>query len=202
MYNSLMTTINALSMSTDNGDLVVGTDLIVNGKTIMNEATFTGDVQMGQMSFNTLENSLNVLGASCVRPDGTLDDALCQTQSLFLMKNKAGNLNIFDGKVVLKPNGDMQVEKINVTEIKADEYKVASSSQVSGTETLLANQTEIVITTNKVKANSKVFVTASNNLEGKTLYVDEKVDGISFKVKINQSMTTDVKFDWFILNVE
>jgi len=202
MYNSLMNTIDALSMSTDNGDLVVGTDLIVNGKTILNETTFTGDVQMGQMSFNTLENSLNVLGASCVRPDGTLDDALCQTQALFLMKNKAGNLNIFDGKVVLKPNGDMQVEKINVTEIKADEYKVASTSQVSGTETLLANQTEIVINTTKVKANSKVFVTASNNLEGKTLYVDEKVDGVSFKVKINQSMTTDVKFDWFILNVE
>jgi hypothetical protein len=202
MYDSLMNAIDNLSMSTDNGNLVFNSDIVVNGKAILNETTFTGDVSMGQMKFDTLNNDLSVLGASCVRNDGSLDDNLCQTQSLFIMKAKSGNVNIFDGKVVLKPNGDMQVEKINASEVNAAEYKVTSTSEVSGTATLTSNQSEITINSTKVKSNSKIFITASNSLNGKSLFVDTKTEGASFKVKINEAINSDVTFDWFILNVE
>jgi cytoskeletal protein CcmA (bactofilin family) len=202
MYDSLMNAIDNLSMSTDNGNLVFNSDIVVNGKAILSETTFTGDVSMGQMKFDTLNNDLSVLGASCVRNDGSLDDNLCQTQSLFIMKSKAGNVNIFDGKVVLKPNGDMQVEKINASEVNAAEYKVTSTSEVSGTATLTSNQSEITINSTKVKSNSKIFITASSSLNGKSLFVDTKTEESSFKVKINEAINSDVTFDWFILNVE
>ena len=159
------------------------------------------------MKFDSLNNDLSINGASCVNIDGTLNTALCDTQSMYLMKNKAGNLNIFDGKVVINPNGEMTIEKIQVGEVaaakvKASEYEVVAGSEVSGNSNILTGQTEITILTSKVKSNSKIFVTANNNLEGKSIYVSNKVEGVSFTVKLNGSVSSDVNFDWFILNIE
>jgi hypothetical protein len=123
------------------------------------------------------------------------------------MKNKAGNLNIFDGKVVISPDGEMTVEKIHAGEVaaakvKASEYEVIAGSEVSGNSNLLTGQTEITILTSKVKSNSKIFVTSNSDLEGKSIYVSNKVEGVSFTVKLNQAISKDVNFDWFILNIE
>jgi hypothetical protein len=194
-------------MSTENGSLVVNTDLTVTGRSLFNDASFTGDVTIGQMKFDSLNNDISINGASCVNIDGTLNTVLCDTQSLYLMKNKAGNLNIFDGKVVINPNGEMIIEKIQAGEVaaakvKASEYEVVAGSEVSGNSNMLSGQTEITILTSKVKSNSKIFVTANNNLEGKSIYVSNKVEGVSFTVKLNGTVSSDVNFDWFILNIE
>jgi hypothetical protein len=207
IYNQFTTTIENLSMSTEDGALVVSTNLTVTGDVLMNNASFTGDVAIGQMKFDSLNNDISINGMSCVNIDGTLNTSLCNTQTLFVMKNKAGNLNFFDGKVVINPTGEMTVEKINAgevaaTKVKASEYQVVAGSEVSGNTQILSGQTEITILTSKVKENSKVFVTANGDLGGRSLYVTDKVEGVSFKVKLNQALTSDVNFDWFILNSE
>jgi hypothetical protein len=207
MYDAFMNTIDNLSMSTENGSLVVNTNLTVTGRSLFNDAAFTGDVTIGQMKFDSLNNDLSFNGTSCVNIDGTLNTSLCDSQTMYLMKNKAGNLNIFDGKVVINPLGEMTVEKIQAGEVaaakvKASEYEIVAGSEVSGNTNMLAGQTEITILTSKVKSNSKIFVTANNNLEGKSLYVSDKVEGVSFKVRLSQTLSSDVNFDWFILNIE
>jgi hypothetical protein len=122
LVDSVQETLDALSMDTLNGELVISSDLLVSGDSIFNNATFTGDVSIGQMSFNTLDNSLNVLGASCVNLDGSLDNTLCDTQTLYVMKNKAGNIDFFDGKITFKPNGDLEVEKIRTKVLEITEF--------------------------------------------------------------------------------
>ena len=207
VYDQFMTTIENLSMSTENGALVVNTNLTVTGDSLFNNATFTGDVAIGQIKFDSLNNDISINGMDCTNIDGTLNTSLCETQTLFVMKNKAGNLNFFDGKVVINPLGEMTVEKITAGEVaaakvKASEYQVVAGSEVSGNTQILSGQTEITILTSKVKANSKVFVTANGDLGGRSLYVSDKVEGVSFKVKLNQALSSDVNFDWFILNSE
>jgi hypothetical protein len=101
----------------------------------------------------------------------------------------------------------MTVEKIHAGEVaaakvKASEYEVIAGSEVSGNSNLLTGQTEITILTSKVKSNSKIFVTSNSDLEGKSIYVSNKVEGVSFTVKLNQAISKDVNFDWFILNIE
>ncbi len=207
VYDQFMTTIENLSISTENGALVVNTNLTVTGDSLFNNATFTGDVAIGQIKFDSLNNDISINGMDCTNIDGTLNTSLCETQTLFVMKNKAGNLNFFDGKVVINPLGEMTVEKITAGEVaaakvKASEYQVVAGSEVSGNTQILSGQTEITILTSKVKANSKVFVTANGDLGGRSLYVSDKVEGVSFKVKLNQALSSDVNFDWFILNSE
>ena len=207
MYEALINTIDNLSMSTENGSLVVNTNLTVTGRSLFNDASFTGDVTIGQMKFDSLNNDLSINGSSCVNIDGTLNNSLCNTQAMYIMKNKAGNLNIFDGKVVISPDGEMTVEKIHAGEVaaakvKASEYEVIAGSEVSGNSNLLTGQTEITILTSKVRSNSKIFVTSNSDLEGKSIYVSNKVEGVSFTVKLNQAISKDVNFDWFILNIE
>jgi len=202
MYDSLQNTLDALTMDTLNGELVISSDLLVNGDSIFNNATFTGDVSIGQMSFNTLDNSLNVLGASCVNLDNTLNDTLCTSQTLYVMKNTSGYIDFFDGRITFKPNGDLEVKRVVAQEVQASEYKVASTSEISGTGVIDSGDLEILILSDKVKSNSKIFVTATTDLKGKSLFVAEKISEISFKVKLNEISDADIHFDWFILNME
>jgi len=69
-----------------------------------------------------------------------------------------------------------------------------------GTAKIDAGQTEVVIETTAVTADSKVFVTATTSTGGQTLIVSVKKAGESFTVKLDSPLTTDVKFDWFIIN--
>jgi hypothetical protein len=207
IYDSFMEVIEDLSISTEDGSLVVNTNLTVIGESLFNDATFTGDVAIGQIKFDSLNNDISINGMNCTNIDGTLNTNLCETQTLYVMKNKAGNLNFFDGKVIINPNGEMTVEKIIAGEvaaakITASEYEVVAGSEISGNTQILSGQTEITILTSKIKENSKVFVTANGDLEGRSLYVSDKVEGVSFKVKLNQAISSNINFDWFILNSE
>jgi len=204
---SLNNTLDSLSMSTENGALVINSGLTVTGEALFNNATFTGDVAIGQMKFDSLNNDISINGMPCTNIDGTLNETLCETQTLFVMKNKAGNINFFDGKVVINPNGEMVLEKITAGEvaaakISASEYEVMAGSDISGNTKILTGQNEVTILTSKVKENSKVFITPTGSLEGSSIYVDSKLGGVSFTVKLSSPISKDVEFDWFILNSE
>jgi hypothetical protein len=47
-----------------------------------------------------------------------------------------------------------------------------------------------------------VFITPTGSLEGSSIYVDSKLGGVSFTVKLSSPISKDVEFDWFILNSE
>jgi hypothetical protein len=207
LVSSLNNTLDSLSMSTENGALVVNSGLTVTGEALFNNATFTGDVAIGQMKFDSLNNDISISGMPCTNIDGTLNESLCNTQTLFVMKNKAGNINFFDGKVLINPNGEMTLEKITVGEVaaakvSASEYEVMAGSDISGNTKILTGQNEVTILTSKVKENSKIFITPTGSLEGSSIYVDSKLGGVSFTVKLSSTLSKEIEFDWFILNSE
>jgi len=119
LYNEFNSSLVNLSMSTGaTGALVVNSNLTVTGEALFNNATFTGDVTIGQVKVDTLENDISIDTSSCVDMDGNLNEANCDANKLNIMKNKAGNVEIFDGKVRFKPNGEVLGEKVQAKTFK------------------------------------------------------------------------------------
>ena len=89
-------------------------------------------------------------------------------------------------------------EKLN---IKTGETDDAGKSKDSiGTAKIDAGQTEIVVETTAVTDKSKVFVTATTSTGSQSIYVSEQTDKEGFTVKLDQPLTTDVKFNWWVVN--
>jgi len=112
LTSQLMTTLENLSMSTEDGALIVNTNLTVTGEALFNNAAFTGNVEIGQVKIDSLENDISIKAASCVDMDGNMNQESCDSNKLSLMQNKAGNVEMFDGKVKFKPNGEVLGEKV------------------------------------------------------------------------------------------
>jgi hypothetical protein len=96
-------------------DVRITGDLFAKDLNIVN-LNVGGNIQAGLITVDTIENSINVLGASCYNPEtNTSDDVLCQDQTLYLQNNRSGNLDILDGTLIIEPsglatiNGDLEV---------------------------------------------------------------------------------------------
>jgi hypothetical protein len=192
-----------ISATTDNG-LLVSSDMNVLGSTTLGDLTVTGDITAGQMKFDTLNNIFEINGPACYNTTTlTKNDTLCDAQTLYLMKNLAGNIDAFDGNIVLEPDGNITVKgTVAAAKVKAGEFQVTNSSQTVGSGTISSGTTSIEIESSAVKANSKIFVTATSSTGGQSLIVKEKVEGTSFMVSVDSTTVADITFDWWILNVE
>jgi len=84
------------------------------------------------------------------------------------------------------------------------EIAVEKSSKSAGSGTINTGQTEVFISSNKVKADSLINLTPDSEPDG-ILYVKEKRVGEGFVVgvrRIDQNSAKGIKFNWFILNQE
>jgi len=98
-------------------DVKMAADLNVLGKTTTSDLTVTGNVQMGLITLDTEENSIDVLGVSCYNEDTGEESEYCSDtmndpslSTLYLQKSSSGNLNIFNGKLVIEPNGTTKLD--------------------------------------------------------------------------------------------
>jgi hypothetical protein len=85
----------------------------VLGDTTLSNLTVTGDLMAGMIEIDTLENSINVLGVSCYNDETgeTNEECLEMTdQTLYLQKTLSGNLDVFNGKLVIEPSGNMRLD--------------------------------------------------------------------------------------------
>jgi hypothetical protein len=130
IYDQFVEVAENLSMSTENGSLVINSKLVVTGEALFNNATFTGNVNVGQVKIDSLENDISIDTASCVDMDGNLNEETCETNKLSIMNNKAGNVEFFDGKANINPKGEILGEKV-----EAKSFKSASSSAPESSET-------------------------------------------------------------------
>jgi hypothetical protein len=76
---------------------------------------------------------------------------------------------------------------------------IETNNEVSGEATLPIGETELVIINNKVKSNSLIYVSPLSSTSNQILYVESKGEGKYFKVKIDQPITNELKFNWWIL---
>lgn len=148
--------------------------LSVLGDTVLSDTVINGKLNVGAMTFDNVDQSINAIGT-------------LKIQSLAL-----GNIELQGGLVTIDTTGNVVVNTIT-----AQKYKVAGAS--AGTGILSAGTTEIVITTNMVSANSLIFVTPKQAL-AYPMAVTEKVEGDHFTVSVSQGENIDIEFDWFIVD--
>jgi hypothetical protein len=127
LYNQFNSALENLSMSVENGKLIINSGLTVTGEALFNNASFTGNVEVGQVKIDSLENDINIDASSCVDMDGNTTSN-CDTNKLNIMKNKAGNVEMFDGKVKFRPNGEVLGEKVQAKTFKNNNATAPSGS--------------------------------------------------------------------------
>ena len=147
-------------------DVKMAGDLNVLGDTTISNLMVTGDVRMGLITINTEENSIDVLGVSCYNEDtgeeseycsDTIDDPSLST--LYLQKSSSGNLNIFNGKLVIKPNGTMKLD---------GNLKVSGSVSSESVDTKTVSAEKIILKnpSNKDSKTSSSEETSEHQVEG------------------------------------
>ena len=148
--------------------------LSVLGDTVLADTVINGKLNVGAMTFDNVEQSINAAG-------------VLKIQSLAL-----GNIEFQGGLVTIDTTGNVVVNSIT-----SQKYKVAGAS--AGQATLPANTTEIIIASSMVTSDSLIFVTPKKALSY-PMAVIEKTDGVGFKVAVSQSEAHDIDFDWFIVD--
>ncbi|MBI2415022.1 hypothetical protein HYV31_04275, partial [candidate division WWE3 bacterium] len=136
--------------------------------------------------------TINVLGASCYNKDtNTTNETLCESQTIYIQKTLSGNVDIFDGAIVLRADGEIVAKGLT---INTDQQ----ASQSAGKTVIKAGDIDTEITTEALKENSLILVTPD-----KALGVGKEITGErSFKIKLEKTQTKDVTLDWLIINQE
>jgi hypothetical protein len=146
--------------------------------TVNTQVLFVGDVKFSMNTDGSLEIAGNV----------KLSGDLTARNLIVLEEVKAP-------KITAK---EVNAEKINVATPPAEPDGKNNASV--GTGTIVAGQTSVVIETTALTAQSKVFVTATTSAGGQSLVVSEKKPAESFTVTLDHSMSTNIQFDWFLIN--
>lgn len=154
-------------------------NLIIGGKTTVNDLGITGKITAGLLTINGFNNVFASLD--------TLSD------DLYLQSKGVGGVNILNGKVTIDKNGNLKVTKLNF------DVSDATSSSV-GSATLQSGATSIDISTSAITTNSKVFITATSETGGQALIVKSKTAGRGFRVIVEKSYSSNITFDWLVVN--
>lgn len=178
LENDFDTIVRSSLTATDSGILANFDDVKTNtlsvlGDTILSDTVINGKLNVGTLTFDNIDQSINAVGT-------------LKIQSLAL-----GNIELQGGLVVIDTLGNVVVNTIT-----AQQYKVAGAS--AGVGTLTSGSTSVVINTSAVSANSLIFVTPKVAVT-KPLAVTTKVVGSSFTVSVSSSLPQNVDFDWWIV---
>ena len=177
----------------------VSGNLNVLGKTTVNDLGVTGNVSMGLLKINGLDDNGN---ASINTLSGNLK----------LQNYGMGGLDILSGKVVIDKDGNVNIqktvtaktvntEKLNITTAGGTATSSAALSASAGTATINKNSDSVMIKTTAVTNNSLIYVTFSGDYSPAVRYwIDSKVAGSAFTVKLDAPVNNSVKFNWWIVN--
>ena len=170
------------------GITIVEEDFAVSGNTTLSNLSTIGDI--------TIANNLTLASTSI----NTIGEDL-QIQPL-----KQGNVSFMDGLVMIDIEGNVVVSgKITAPTIETSKLIITTTptSQAIGSGTIVAGETEIVIETTAVTADSKILLSPTTQLGSKSLYVSSKTADTSFTVSLDGTiMQSNITFDWFILEAK
>lgn len=151
-------------------------NLTIGGKTTVNDLGITGKITAGLLTINGFNNvfaSLNTLS----------DD-------LYLQNEGIGGINVLNGKFTIDKNGNVKVQKLNIDE---------EGSSIGG-GLITSGSMFLDISTTAVTSKSRIFVAPTSETGGQPLIVKSKTAGRGFRVIIEKPHTSNISFDWFIIN--
>jgi hypothetical protein len=202
LSNNLKDIISSLGMTlnkdelTGKENLVVESDMNILGDVTLANLSVSGNIQAGTITIDTLDNSVNVLGASCYNAEmDTTNTELCDSQTLYIQKSGSGNLNIFDGKMVFSPNGSVIVEGPITTEKLIIDTSLPISAS-AGQIIIPAGQTVIEVNTTAITDKSMIYVTPERPVS-----IGSKVISTGkFEIILKQAETEDLPVNWMIVD--
>jgi len=163
--------------------------LSVSGKgvDIYKLATFTlASVQELAVKLETLEERIAALEASGVIAGSGGVFSTTTLQSAFAELG------------VLIEKGFAQFDKLAFKQLIAE--KDTAGEAAAGTGTIYSGNKLVMVENSQIKASSKVFITFTSPVVG-SWFITDKANG-SFRVTLDQTQTTDVTFDYFIVQTE
>jgi len=107
-------------------------------------------------------------------------------------------------------DGSLKVDRLEAKTVVAGENVKAGgdlvgnglmlNEQVSGKGKIEAGKTEVIINSQAVTNEAKIYVTLRSNSFGKMLYVNKINEEENFEVKFNgEAITKDIEFDWLVV---
>ena len=208
---------------TDN--LVIGANLMINGDTQMGNAFVTGQFSVGNITI--ADNYIQTMDtAFYIQPNNTgsvhiMGDTLIISDTGDVRVN--GNLTVTGSLFAnLLDAAEIRTQKLTAAEINSDKINIAtdsastiiadsnetniatSSAQINsnataGTATLPANTNQITISTNKLTANSMIYLTPVGSTNNQVIYVKEKTDTY-FTIALDSALDHDISINWWIIN--
>ena len=176
---SLITDLEALDINT----ATVSGTLSVLGKTTLADIGITGNITAGILSIHGLTGEINTLG-------GPL-----QLQPLGIEP-----VEIMAGKVVIDTNGNIDTAG-TLTAQKVNIPTTPANSASAGEGTITAATQQITINTHAVTAQSLIYITFTDDYAPAIRYwIESKVAGTSFTIKLDKTVTSNTKFNWWIVN--
>lgn len=139
-------------------------NLIIGGKTTVNDLGITGKVTAGLLSLDGLNSTIN-----------SLSDI---------------KFNLPNGKVVIDQNGNLNIQKLNIDE---------ENSSIGG-GLIQSGSTSVFVNSPAVTSKSRIFVTPTSETGGQSLIVKTKTAGKGFTVIIEKSYSSNITFDWWVIN--
>jgi hypothetical protein len=179
-------------------DATIAGTLSVIGRTTVADLGVTGRMTIGLLGIDGLD----------AKNGGGYAFASINTSSgpLKIQSDGFNGVDFINGKVTIATNGDMKVggivsakaiktEKLNITEdTNSSPSAVLSSS--AGTVTIPAGDTTIDVNTSALTNKSLIFATPESPIG----IGAKAIDSNTFRIKLQQVQTVDVKVNWWIVN--
>ncbi|GEM_PF-4249185 len=166
--------------------------------TVTSDATVSGQLTAYDLNIQNSLKSLGTttLGSTLVAGDFTVDgtmsltgDSINSLSTLHIQNSAlAGDVDFFNGAVTIDKTGTLAVNKITLP------------PEVLGEATIPAGSLEIPVFSNAVTQKSKVFLTPITPTGGQSLILSEIISGSGFVVSLEKSFSSDIKFNWVILD--
>jgi hypothetical protein len=210
-----------VKVSTENGPISVGDPLTSSSITgVAMKATQSGPVigkALENYSGNEVSKILVFVSTSWYakpiasnQSNQTIDlqSSSVRLESIFLGNNqiKLGSNGdiVFEGSVSISGDlgisGTLFAERVVTDQLQVSKLNLNSSSDSSGSALLPSGQTKVTVKTKSVTDNSKVLVTPTSLTDNQVLVVTRKVSATDFEVSIQSSVSSDITFDWWVVN--
>ncbi len=193
-----------LSVDEETQSLVAESNFVVLGDTTLSDVTITGDLSAGLIKVDSIENNIEVVGPSCYTEGtdeedgstGKVNTELCLAQTLYLQKNRSGNVDFFGGQIVLNPAGNVEIKGT----IRAAKYEVATdvAGASAGKAMIVAGETSVEIETSTLTEDSIIMVTPEIPVAvgSKKSIIKENV----FEVTLSNALDEDLAISWWVVN--
>ena len=179
------------------------TEAITSQSTIVADLSSQLNVQINRIA--TLESQIELITS---QNNAIFDFAVALNAEKLIFKDELGNVDLLGGKLEAAEvvAGAFTVKAADPNAKTIGQSYIAAVTvddngdgidDVTGTDGM-----SYEIKTTAARSNVRIYVTPVGSTENQVLYIADIKEGESFTVKVDQKVTHDVKFNWWIVQTE